>query len=133
LIIDASVVFKWFFPEEGHERALEWVGNAELFAPTLLHAELGNALWKRVRRGEIAAAGPEVAEQLARVARVVGSLDETPFVPRAVEMAAALQHPVYDCVYLAVAEARDDRLLTADARFLRALEGTALAERALKL
>jgi predicted nucleic acid-binding protein len=129
LIIDASVAFKWLVAEEDSERARDWISRTELIAPTLIHAEVGNAIWKRIGRGELAAAAAEVAEQLGKLASIIRTIDETPMLPRAVEMAIELQHPVYDCVYLAVAEAMQDELLTANARFARALVGTELGEK----
>jgi predicted nucleic acid-binding protein len=129
LIIDASVASKFVIEEEGSDRAQHWISRAELLAPTLLHAEVGNAIWKRVQKGEMAAAAADVAEQLEKVASIVRTIDETPTLPRAVELAIELKHPVYDCVYLALAEQMDDELLTADRRFLRAVEGTRFGER----
>lgn len=129
MIIDASIAFKWLFPEEGADEAREWISRAELIAPTLLHAEIGNAIWKRAHRGEVAASGIEIAEQLKKLAAIVRTVDETPLLPRAVEMAVELGHPVYDCVYLAVAESLDDELLTADERFVRAVGASELAAR----
>ena len=129
MIIDASIAFKWLFPEERADEAREWISRAELIAPTLLHAEIGNAIWKRVHRGEVAASGIEIAEQLKKLAAIVRTVDETPLLPRAVEMAVELGHPVYDCVYLAVAESLDDELLTADERFVRAVGASELAAR----
>jgi predicted nucleic acid-binding protein len=38
-------------------------------------------------------------------------------------------NPVYDCVYLAVAESLDDELLTVDERFVRAVGASELAAR----
>jgi len=38
---------------------------------------------------------------------------------RAAAIALALDHPVYDCFYLALAEARDAPMVTADRRLLR--------------
>ena len=129
MIIDASIAFKWLLPEEAADEAREWISRAELIAPTLIHAEIGNAIWKRVHRGQVVASGSEIAEQLKKIAAIVRTVNETPLLPRAVEMAVELGHPVYDCVYLAVAESLDDELLTADERFVRALDGSALAAR----
>jgi predicted nucleic acid-binding protein len=48
-------------------------------------------------------------------------VDERAYVPRALTIARALGHPIYDCVYLALAEAENKPLVTADARFLARL------------
>ena len=132
MIIDASVAFKWVVEEPGSPEAIEWIGRAELVAPTLVHAEVGNALWKRVRRGEIADDG-EIGERLTDLATYVRTVDETPFVARALRLAVEVGHPIYDCIYLALAEQLDDRLLTADRRFIRAVASSPHAGRVLEL
>ncbi len=44
--------------------------------------------------------------------------------PDAVRLALALDRPLYDCVYLALAHRVGATLVTADARFVNALAGT---------
>jgi predicted nucleic acid-binding protein len=44
-----------------------------------------------------------------------------PLLPRAMEVARRLDHPVYDCVYLALAEREHAAFVTADHRLLRRL------------
>lgn len=132
MIIDASVAFKWVVEEPGSQHAIDWIGRAELIAPTLVHAEVGNALWKRVRKGEIADDG-EVEERLADLAAYVRTVDETPVLARALRLAIEVRHPVYDCVYLALAEHLDDQLLTADRRFIEVLASTSHAARVREL
>jgi predicted nucleic acid-binding protein len=122
LVIDASVAFKWFVVEDDSEAAISWIGRADLIAPILIHVEVANALWKRVRRGELAGEG--ASEQVAGLPSLVRSLDEAPVLPRALDIAGELGHPVYDCVYLALAEDQADRLVTADRKFLASLKGT---------
>ncbi len=132
MIVDASVAFKWVVEEPGSEDAIGWIGRQELIAPTLVHAEVGNALWKRVRRKEIADDG-EIGERLADLARYLRTVDETPFLARALRFAVDLQHPIYDCIYLALAESMGDELLTADRRFLQAVAATGHASRVREL
>ena len=122
MVIDASVAFKWLVPEMGSDAAAAWIAQTELLAPSLIYAEVGNALWKLVRRGEFSEEG--AAEQLARLPTLVNAIDDEPLVPRAFELAVALQHPVYDCIYLALAESIEDVVLTADARFIAAVRGS---------
>lgn len=132
MIIDASVAFKLIVDEPGSEQAIAWVGRTELTAPILIHCEVANALWTRVRRGELTA-DAEVADRLADLDHLIRTVDETPMVPRALQLAIDLSHPVYDCIYLALAEADNDGLLTADGRFIRALVGTSHAQRVQEL
>lgn len=89
---------------------------------TLLVAEVANALWKAIRRGELAADG--AADRLESLGRILELRSETELMPRALEIAVELQHPVYDCVYLAMAEEVGTELLTADQRLLQALDGS---------
>ena len=132
MIIDASVAFKLVVDEPGSEAAIDWIGRAELIAPTLVHAEVGNGLWKRVLKREIADDG-EITARLADLARYIRTIDETPLMPVALRLAIELDHPIYDCVYLALAETMDDQLLTADRRFLRAIASTPHAARVREL
>jgi predicted nucleic acid-binding protein len=116
LIVDASVAFKWVVREEGSDAAAAILGREDLRAPSLILVELGNALWKKGMRGELGDRSA-FAAQLAIVASFVTIDDAVEHVTRAVEMALILEHAVYDCLYLALADHRDDRLLTADAKF----------------
>ena len=126
MIIDASVAFKWVVNEPDSEEAIAWIGRAELFAPVLMVAEVANALRKRVRRGELSP--PDgIGEQLSKVAQLVRTIDETPVLGRALEMAIEISHPVYDCVYLALAELAGEELLTADMKFINKIGGTSFA------
>jgi predicted nucleic acid-binding protein len=126
MIVDASVAFKWIVAEDDSERAIAWIDAAELKAPHLLLAEVGNALGKRIRRGQFAS--PDGAgEQLGRLAQIVTIVDETPFISRSLELALALDHSFYDCVYAAMAEARNEALLTADSVFAAKIVRAGLA------
>jgi predicted nucleic acid-binding protein len=123
LIIDASVAFKWLVNEQDSHVAISWLGRDELAAPTLLHAEVANALWKAVRRTEIPG-DDETGAMLLALADLIVPLDERPIMPRALAIGLELDHAVYDCIYLALAEARGEKLLTADAKFARKLAGS---------
>ena len=123
MIIDASVAFKLVVEEADSAEAVALLERDELVAPTLIHSEVGNALWKRVRRGELVSS-EEIAERLADMASYIRTVDETAVLPRALELAIELEHPVYDCVYLALGEAEQEELITADRRFYDLVRGT---------
>lgn len=126
MIVDASVAFKWIVTEDDSELAIAWIGREELKAPHLIHAEVGNALSKRIRRGQFTSA-EGASERLSRLSQIIVTIDETPYMARALEIAVALDHSFYDCVYAAMAEANSEALLTADAVFATKIERAGLA------
>jgi predicted nucleic acid-binding protein len=121
MIVDASVAVKWMIAELDSEAAIAWIGRQKLFAPHLIHAEVGNAVCKRLRRGQLTEIDG-ASERLGRLGRLVEIIDETPVVGRALQIAVALDHSYYDCIYAALAEAHSDGLLTADTVFANKLE-----------
>lgn len=126
MIIDASVAFKWFAVEEGSEAALSLLDSTELYSPALIASEVANAFWKKAMAEQLAQV-TSFAEDLSRLVRLLTIVDETPLMGRALEIARELKHPAYDCVYLALAEARGDVVVTADARFIAKLATTPFA------
>lgn len=116
LTVDASVVIKWFVPEELSEEArllLEY--PHEFQAPDILLAEFGNTMWKKFRRGEVSFLQPYV-DELLELDEVIDLHPVAEQVTRAVQIAGELDHPVYDCLYLACAEATSSTVVTADRR-----------------
>jgi len=52
-VVDASVGIKWFVPEIHSDAARRLLTeDSILLVPDLFFPEIGNILWKRVRRGE---------------------------------------------------------------------------------
>lgn len=121
IVVDASVAVKWFFPEPGREMARTLLeGGARLFAPTLIVSEVAGALVKRARLG--GASREEVLAHLADwlAAISAGAIVVSPVeqdLPRAAQIALDLSHPLFDCVYLALAQRHGFPLITADAAF----------------
>lgn len=88
MIIDASVVVKWFSPEEQADEARRLIVATEpLLAPDLLVAEAGNAMWSKTRRGEMDLAGAMEAIQVITAGRDLELHPSAPLVPRAFELA----------------------------------------------
>jgi predicted nucleic acid-binding protein len=133
LVVDASVAVKWFLDEPGDREARALVERSEaLIAPELIVAEVLNAIWKRLLAGDAdIRQGPRVAAVLPKVLAQIRSLG--PLAARALEIAAELRHPAYDCFYLALAEERRAKLVTADRRLLSRLAGTPWQEDAISL
>jgi len=119
LVIDASVAVKWVVPEPGSDRA-ELLLDHGLVAPDLLFAECANILWKKVRRGELTKEEADVAAKTLEQADII-LVSTRGYLALATAIAVELDHPAYDGVYLAVAEASNLRLVTADNKLVRKL------------
>jgi predicted nucleic acid-binding protein len=123
-VVDASVAVKWFINEPDRPAARRLLEpHGRLIAPDLIVAEVSSAMWKRVVAGEgDARQAPLMASSLPRFfARL---LPLAPLAARALEIAAELRHPVYDCFYLALAEREETTLVTADRRLIGRLAGS---------
>ena len=118
IVVDASVAVKWVIPEELSDQAESLRGRAaRLLAPDLLLPEAANALWKKLLRREITTS--EAAQAIDLL--MASGLDLRPSGPllgRALTLAQRLRHPVYDCIYVALAQAEGATLVTADQRLL---------------
>ena len=120
LVIDASVATQWFFPEEKSAAASAiFEEGATLIAPDLIVSELTNVCLKKISRREAT---------LSQARAAYYSLDDIldDLVPTralalpALEIAVELNHPAYDCFYIALAQARGVEMVTADRRLSQA-------------
>jgi predicted nucleic acid-binding protein len=132
LIIDASVAIKWVIEEDDSDQA-DRLRGVDMAAPGLLRIEAANVLRTFVAREAMSANQAVELFALLQNAPVVVFDHDEPLERRALELGLALRHPVYDCVYLALAERLDRVLVTADRRFLRTLSGTEHFDRVVHL
>ncbi len=117
LTVDASMVVKWFVAEPmSDETRLLLAGRIHLQAPEFLLVEFANTIWKKERRGELSDARPYL-EELPGLSNIITLHQDGDLVERAAGIALEMDHPIYDCLYLACAEATDSGLITADQRF----------------
>jgi len=118
IVVDASVAVKWVIPEVLSDQAEALRGRADrLLAPDLLLPEAANALWKKLTRREITAGEAAQALDLL-MASGLELRPSGPLLGRALALARQLRHPVYDCLYLVLAQAEGATLITADRRLL---------------
>jgi predicted nucleic acid-binding protein len=120
-VVDASIAVKWVIPEVLSDKADRVRESDEgVLAPDLLLVEVANALWRKTSAKEISAREADEAFDLVTESGI--DLRPTgPLLPRAMDAARRLQHPVDDCVYLALAEFEHAAFVTADHRLLRRL------------
>lgn len=130
VVVDASVAMKWFFTEQDGE---PYAAQAHLFlsaiakgevkavVPVLFFPECANVLWKICRlRGYPEDAALEAMRCLLLLG--VEVQNDTEFVESALSMAVQYDYPVYDCLYLAVANINEIDLITADEKFYNSLK-----------
>lgn len=128
-VVDASVALRWFVQAPGSpEAAVLLAADEPLVAPELVVAEVANAAWKLVRAGQIG------REHGARVAAAIGQafdalVPAADLAPRAWAIAGELDHPVYDALYLALAEREEAAVVTADQRLVARVRRTPWASR----
>jgi len=130
-VIDASVAIKWIIDEPGTSQALQ-LRRHRLLAPDLLVAEVANVLWKKVRRKELAEEEALVAARLLARAEIELEPMRALLEP-ATRLAIALNHPAYDCAYLALAERLDCDFVTSDAALARKVRSLAIPLRIVTL
>jgi predicted nucleic acid-binding protein len=127
VVVDASVALCWFAHEQETTAANRLAAGAvKLVAPSLLLIELASGLWKKARRGEIAddVLGAGMREIHRFVPQIIDLAD---LAAPALGLARELDHPVYDCVYLALARRRDTSFVTLDRAFLARVAKTRFA------
>lgn len=123
--VGASLVAMWVLAEPHSGRALalaaEWARDGtRVIAPCFMLTEVANAVYKRVRRGELTLAQAQQAVDILLGFGVL--LEEQPLLhSRAMAIAERLNRPTaYDAHYLALAELRGCEMWTADERLFNA-------------
>jgi predicted nucleic acid-binding protein len=129
-IVDSNIVAKWLLPEPQSDQARALLGSSyRLRAPDLLLPELASVLWKRVTRGELTT---RESEELLRTFLdrhldvTVRLLPSGLVIKRALQIAIAERRSVYDSIYVALAVQARCILVTADDRFVRAIQSNVL-------
>jgi predicted nucleic acid-binding protein len=128
-VVDASVVVDWVAPDADPELPALAVlarfaaDEPELLAPRLLMEEVSNALLSGVRRRRWSGAAADTAHDLLHQLPV-RLVDEPRDLTRAWDLARRYDnHPIYDLLYVALAERRRTQLITADSTLRRRLVG----------
>lgn len=115
VVVDASVIAKWVLREADSAAALA-VRTETLIAPSPWSAEVANVLWRRVMQRQLE---PDEANQMLADLQgaAVSEVPTGPLAAGALRLAVNLNHPIYDCLYLALAIREGSHVVTADRRF----------------
>ena len=126
-VLDRSVALKWVLPEVNSHIALrlldEYLQSVhELIAPDVFSPEVANGLASAERQGRIKAGeGAGLFLDILRTAPAI--LPSTPLLLRAMDLSISTRQAVYDCIYLALAEAEGCEMVSADDAFVSKLQG----------
>lgn len=129
-VLDASVGLKWVLPEADSGKAIRLQEDFEntvheLIAPDTFPIEIAHALTRAERRGLIQP--PEALLRFQQVARTLPLLHRyLAFLPRAIELSSSERIGAYDCLYVALAEAEQCKIISADQRLLNAFPSMVL-------
>ncbi len=117
LVVDASVAVKFVVREHDTEAARRLLQISDpLIAPDWLMVEAASTFWRKVKRSELMAI--HATRHLEDLPQFFERLyPSTALVRAAFDWSIKLKHPVYDCLYLALAEREGCRLITADEKF----------------
>lgn len=130
VVVDASIALKWTINETDSSTALALLANwtdreIEVHAPSLLVYEVTNALYRRVRKGEIPF--DDARRGLTEIIYKIVEFDfpEDPdFNIRAIELGQQFGlQAAYDLHYLALAERKECEFWTADTRLWNCTRG----------
>jgi predicted nucleic acid-binding protein len=129
VVLDSSVAVKWYFEEPGSEAAAKILASGLiLHAPELLLLEFDSVVSSEVRKRRISIARMrEIRRELRATGLHLFALSD--LLDGAVEASLATGKALYDCVYLALAEALVAMLVTAVRRFAAGLSGIRLGDR----
>ncbi len=116
VILDASLIGALLRAEPPSPSIANALKSRTLHAPGFLLIETSNYLWKMVRYSDLPI--DEAATRQSRLfALDIAFHPDADLLEAALEYGIRLRHPVYDCLYLALAVELDCAVLTADRRF----------------
>lgn len=126
-VLDTSVVVKWFFAEDGTDRAEVFLREleeeaAKAIVPLSLYYEFCNVLWVKRRKGLDEAKASAIWQELIRLPLDV--IDGIGLLPQA--LAFSYRHEVspYDAAFVVLAQDQECDFITADDVLWLKLRGT---------
>ena len=132
LVIDASVLIKFYVPEIHSDRAERLLAKVEkkdvgLLAPDLIYPEAGNTLWKKQHLKELTRF--EVGEIADAIITLPLKIEPSrPLILLAMDISIIYGITVYDAIYVSLAKVYETTLITADRKLVDALSRTDLRD-----
>ena len=125
-VLDTSVVIKWFFDEEGTDRAEKFLleldeGTGLGLVPTSMFYEFSNVLWVKRHKGLQEEKALAIWAELVQLP--LTATDWNDLLPEALSF--GFQHEIspYDAVFAVLAQSEECDLITADGPLWRKLHG----------
>ena len=133
-ILDTSVIIKLFFLEKGSMEAMKLMQmginrEVELLASDLIFYEVGNVIWKNLRK-----TGDDGREHIKKLAILLidyVALDDK-LMMKSMEVAQENDITYYDAVHVALAELRKSYLITEDKKLLNTFKSAINIKQALE-
>jgi predicted nucleic acid-binding protein len=127
VVVDSSVAVAWYVDEHwSREARILQAGPAELLAPPFLLLEVANVLVTRLRTDlPVPPGAPEVPVRELQAGGIAFTPDAV-LRDSAVTIARRHLHPVYECLYLALARREEAMLATFDRRLAALAESLAI-------
>ncbi|MGC9203013.1 MAG: type II toxin-antitoxin system VapC family toxin [Thermoproteota archaeon] len=125
VVVDASVVVKWFVEEENSDKAIKIrdkyiEGEIKLIAPEIITFEVLNALYYKKLFSE--SEMKEISEALNSYSFGLYSL-EGKYAEKTVEVAFKNSVTIYDASYISLAVMKNTYMYTADEKLIEKLKG----------
>ena len=127
-VIDACVAIKWFLPEEKYKEAGGILSrHNRLFAPDLFEIEIDSMITKKLRQRLVEKEDAyRIFEEIRNIP--IQIIPYKIICKLAFDLSAALPITQYDACYLAVAIQFNEKVVSADKRFVRGVKGTPFEE-----
>lgn len=125
-VLDSSVALKWVLAEADSGRAVRLrdeynAQTHDLIAPDIFTPEIANGLAVAERQGRIRTG--EAAIFFHDIICNAPAIQPTaPLLIRAMELSLSTRQAVYDCIYVALAEAEACEMVSADDQLVRKLQ-----------
>jgi predicted nucleic acid-binding protein len=134
IVLDASVAAKWYIREANSDLAQSLLeADFSFLVPDIFLAEVASAIWKQHREDRQLNAA-EVRSAVNDLLQIeIQPIASSILLPRAIDISLTLGHPIYDCLYLSLAERSQKVAITADKKLCEKLEGSIWADHVLLL